>query len=578
MSIRNHFFSAVILVMALAYLSEPMSSRTAGQASRGKRGGRLVLSKSAGPRTFNRLFAFDEQTTSITNCLVGHLIRINRQTQQPEPELAQSWKVSPDGKRVTFSLRPGLKFSDGQPASADDVVFSFQVINDPRVNSAASDQFNFEGQRVRVEKIDAVTVAFSFPILHAAAVRLFDGVPIMPRHVLEVPYRAGKIDQTFGLATPAEQIVGLGPFKLKTYLAGQRVTLQRNDYYWKTAPNGERLPFLDEIVLTIDENRNTQLLKFQQGETDLLSPVNADDLSSLGALERQGRIKVHDLGPSLIREIFWFNLNDGKQSPAGRTPVDPIKLSWFKEVKFRQAISHAIDRQAIVDLVFAGRATPQWAFLSAGDRLWFNPGVTKYVHDTNRAQRLLTEAGFVYRADRKVLLDPQGRAVAFTMVTNAGNALRQKMSALIQDDLAKIGIRVSLAAVESRALLGRINESFDYEACLLAVVSGDSDPSSQQNVLLSRGGSHWWYPRQTRPATSWEARIDELMRQQITTLNQAARKRLFDEVQKIVAEQQPFIFLVSRHLMIAARTDVGNLKPALLPDFVLWNCEELFRS
>lgn len=552
-----------------------MTSEMANQAIRGKRGGRIVVSKSAGPRTFNRLFAFDDQTTSITNCMVGHLLRINRQSQQPEPELAQSWKVSPDGKRVTFSLRPELKFSDGRPASADDVVFTFQIINDPKVNTVASDSFNFQGQRVRVEKIDATTVAFTFPIAQAAVVRLFDGVPILPRHVLEAPYRSGRIDQTFTLSTPPDQIVGLGPFRLKSYLAGQRVVLQRNDYYWRSSSSGEKLPFLDELVISIDENPATRLLKFQRGETDILSPVNADDLGSLSATERQGRVKVHDLGPSLIREVLWFNLNDSVRSPSGRAPIDAVKLSWFKETKFRQAVSHAIDRQAIVNLIYAGRAAPQWAFLSAGDRLWFNANVQKYPHDPNRARQLLSEAGFVYRTDRKELVDRQGRAVTFTLMTNPQ---RQKMSALIQDDLAKVGIRVSLAAIESRALLGKVNESFDYDACLLAVVSGDSDPTSQQNVLRSDGEMHWWHPNQSRPATTWEARIDELMRQQMTTVNAAARKRLFDEVQKIMAEQQPFIFLVSRHLIVAARTNIGNFKPALLPDFVLWNCEELFRS
>jgi peptide/nickel transport system substrate-binding protein len=547
------------------------------QAIRGKRGGRIVISMSNGPGTFNRLFSDDAQTTAVTECLAGHLIRINRQTQQVEPELAQSWKVSPDGKKVTFVLRSGLKFSDGHPASVDDVLFTFQLITDARAETALRDQFILEGQRVQVDKVDGTSVSFSFPVAQAAIVRRFDGVPIVPRHILEPAYRAGRIKQTFLLSTPPEQIVGLGPFKVRSFLAGQRVTLQRNDYYWKTSASGEKLPFLDELVITIDPQRPAQVLKFQNGESDLLSPVNADDLGALAPLERQGRIKVHDLGPSLIREVFWFNLNDGKQSPGGRAPVDGIKLGWFRELKFRQAVSHAIDRQAIANLVFAGRAAPQWAFLSAGDRLWFSANVAKYSYDPNRARQLLAEAGFVFRADRKVLVDAQGRPVAFTLATNT-NSLRQKIAALIQEDLSKIGIRVSIAALDSKALTTRFEESFDYEAGLLALVSGDTDPSSNQNVLGTRGTQHWWYPRQTQPSTAWEARIDALMRQQMSTINAAARKRQFDEVQKIMAEQQAFIFLVSRHLMVASKTNVGNLKPSLLPDFVLWNSEELYRN
>lgn len=535
---------------------------------------RLVISKSAGPRTFNRLLSADEQTNSIGDCLMGRLIRINRQTQQPEAELATSWQVSPDGKALTCELRREVKFSDGAPFTADDVVFTFQVLNDPAVASPAS--LDFDGQPMKVEKLDSHKIRFLFPTPYAAVERLFDGVPILPKHILEPAYREGKFAQAWTLSTPPEQVVGLGPFRLREYVAGQHISLVRNEHYWKTDAAGKRLPYLDELVFNIDPDRNTQLLKFQQGETDLLSPVNADDVAALASLEQQSKIKITDLGPSLIREIFWFNLNDGKQKN-GKPFVDPVKLGWFKDVRFRQAVSHAIDREAIANLVFAGKASPQYGFLSAGDKLWFNPEVKKYPHDLERAKSLLAEAGFRFQNDNE-LLDPQGRPVNFTLITNAGNAIRQKMSAMIQADLARLGVKVNLETLESRALLATINESLNYEACLLAIVSGDADPTSHANILSSSGLTHWWRPRQNKPATDWEARIDELMKQQMRTLDPAERKKLFDEAQAIMADQQPFIFLASRHLIVAARTDIGNLKPALLPDFVLWNCEELYRK
>ncbi|MGE0885449.1 MAG: ABC transporter substrate-binding protein [Blastocatellales bacterium] len=535
---------------------------------------RLVISKSSGPRTFNRLLSADEQTSSLGDCMMARLIRINRQTQQPEAELATSWQVSPDGKALTCELRREVRFSDGAPFTADDVVFTFQVLNDPAVASPSA--FDFDGQPLEVEKLDSHKVRFLFPAPQAAAERLLDGVPILPKHVLEPAYREGKFAQAWTLSTPPEQVVGLGPFKLKEHIAGQRISLARNEHYWKTDAAGRRLPYLDELVFTIDPDRNTQLLKFQQGETDLLSPVNADDVATLAPLEQQGKVKVADLGPSLIREIFWFNLNDGKQKN-GKPFVDPVKLSWFEDLRFRQAVSSAIDREAIAQLIFAGKASPQYGFLSAGDKLWFNPDVKKYPHDLERAKGLLAESGFRFQNDNE-LLDPKGRPVAFTLLTNAGNALRQKMSAMIQADLAKLGIRVNLASLESRALLSTINDSLNYEACLLAIVSGDADPASHVNVLFSNGLSHWWHPRQANPATDWEARIDQLMKQQARALDPAERKKLFDEVQAIMADQQPFILLASRHLIVAAKTDIGNLKPALLPDFVLWNCEELVRQ
>ncbi|MDX2041604.1 MAG: ABC transporter substrate-binding protein [Acidobacteriota bacterium] len=534
---------------------------------------RLVISKSAGPRTFNRLLASDEQTSSIGDCLMGRLIRINRQTQQPEAELATSWQVSADGTALTCELRRGVKFSDGTPFTADDVAFTFQVLNDPAIASPAS--FDFDGQPIKVEQLDSHKIRFVFPAPQAAAERFLDGVAILPKHSLEPVYREGKFAQAWTLATPPEQIVGLGPFKLKEYVAGQRVVLNRNPHYWKKDSSGNQLPYLDELVFNLDPDRSTQLLKFQQGETDLLSPVNADDVAALAPLEQQSKIKITDLGPSLIREIFWFNLNDGKQKN-GKPLVDPMKLAWFKDLRFRQAVSHAIDRNAIANLVFSGKASPQWSFLSSGDKLWFNAEVKTYPHDLNRAKSLLTESGFRFKSETE-LVDAKGNPVTFTLMTNAGNAIRQKISAVIQADLAKLGIRVVLTSLESRAMLSTINDSLNYEAALLAIVSGDADPNSHVNVLSSNGLSHWWHPQQSKPATDWEARIDDLMKRQTSTLDSTERKKLFGEVQTIMAEQQPFIFLASRHLIVAAKLDIQNLKPALLPDFVLWNCEELRR-
>src|SRR5262249_35716953 len=287
-------------------------------------------------------------------------------------ELAKSWKSSPDGKTITFSLRPNIKFTDGATLSADDVVFTFQIINDPQVSAPVSDQFKIEGRRVEVREIDLFNVSFTFPIAYADAIRLFDGIPILPRHKLETIYHQGKFTEAWSLSTPPDQIVGLGPFKLKSFTAGQRVVLVRNENYWKTDSAGRRLPYLDEIVFTIDPDRNTQLLRFQKGETDLLSPLNAEDVATLSPLVVQGKIDIANLGASLIREVLWFNMNDGKQG------IEPIKMRWFKEVKFRQAISHAIDRNAIVKLAFSGKAVPQWGFLSEGNKFWYDANVKKY--------------------------------------------------------------------------------------------------------------------------------------------------------------------------------------------------------
>lgn len=568
-----------LLLFAFACQKQSAPARTS------KFGGRLVVSKSAGPKTFNRLFSFDDQTNTITNCLMAGLIRINRQSQQVEPELAQNWQVSPDGKSIAFTLRRDVQFSDGKPLTVNDVLFTFQLINDPKIASAFTDSFQVDGKGVKVEKVDENSVRVTFPQAHAAVERLFDGVPILPAHQLTEAYQAGKFvaaegkeSEVWNLATAPEKIVGLGAFKLKEYVSGQRVVLTRNEHYWKKDESGKALPYLDEIVFTLEPDRNTQLLKFQNGETDIFSPVSADDLKVLSETEQQGKIKIHDLGASLIREVFWFNLNDGKNAQTGKPFVDPIKRSWFAQQKFRQAISHAIDRDAMVKVAFAGRAAPQYSFISSGDKLWFQPDIKQFAYNLTEARKLLSEAGFRWQDNDKTLVDAQSHPVEFTLLTNAGNALRQKMSAMMQEDLAKLGIKMNIGTLDTKVVLEQINQSFTYDAALLATSSGDVDPNAEMNILLSSGGSHWWHPQQKQPATTWEKEIDQLMQQQAMTVNTQERKNLFGKVQQIMAEQQPYIFLVTRNLLVAAKPDLGNFKPAKLPDFTMWNCEEIYRQ
>jgi peptide/nickel transport system substrate-binding protein len=343
------------------------------------RGGRLVVAQPAGPRTFNPLFADDSDSLSLAGCLMATLIRINRQTQKTELELAESATWSPDGRVMTARLRPDIRFSDGQPLTVEDILFTFQVIYDPNIASSIRDLLQRGGEKIDVEKVDDRTVRFTFPGPYAAADRLFSGVHILPKHVLERPYREGKFESAWGLSTPPEQVIGLGPYRLQAYEQGQRTVLVRNPHYWKRAAGGAPLPYLDRIDFLIIPDKSARLLKFQQGELDLLQALRPEDVEALRTLLDRGEVVVYDLGPSLITDFLWFNLNPGTdprlktQDPRPQTNnngpatsnqrpatkyVDPVKLAWFSDTRFRQAIAYAINRQEIVDVVFSGAATP----------------------------------------------------------------------------------------------------------------------------------------------------------------------------------------------------------------------------
>ncbi|HEY4681949.1 MAG TPA: ABC transporter substrate-binding protein [Candidatus Acidoferrales bacterium] len=525
----------------------------------------LTVAQLAGPRTFNFLLANDEQTNSIAALVMGNLINVNRQTQQLEPGLAERWRLSRDGKTLTMSLRQNAKFSDGAPFTAADVLFTLEVLYDEKLHPPLQDAFLIAGRKITAERLDDRTVRFRLPAPLAAIERIFDGLYILPRHKLEAAYRRGEFERTWSLGTPVEEIVGTGPYRLQAYVPGQRTVLARNPHYWKRDGTGHRLPYLDTVIVEIVPSRATQLLKFQKGEIDILSPVSAEDALALREEQKQGRFVLFNAGPSLIHEVFWFNLQPGK--------ADEKKRAWFEDRRFRQAVAYAVDREAIIRNVFLGMAHPVFGPTSEANREWFYSGLRKYSRDLSRARTLLSEAGF--RWEGQELRDRAGNAVEFTIIFNTGVKFRQNLATVLQEDLAALGIKASLVPLEGKTLLEKINRTFDYDACLLATASGDTDPVAESAVLRSSGTNHWWFPRQERPATSWEAEIDRLVDELATVRKASRRRQLYNRVQMILSEEVPFIYLVARDLIVAADARLVPLRPALLPPFAIWNLEEL---
>jgi peptide/nickel transport system substrate-binding protein len=540
----------------------------------GQSGGRLVLSLRGEPKTLNPLIAVDARSREVIALMQADLVHINRATKLTEPALAKSWRVSQDGLLYTLVLRKGIKFSDGEPLSADDVVFSFQVYLDESVHAPQRDLLIVGGKPISVHKLDAQTVVFQLAKTYAVGERLFDGLAILPRHLLEKPYQEGKLAQIGSLTTAASQWAGLGPFRMKEYVAGQRLVLQRNPYYWKTDSKGTRLPYLQELVFLFVPNADAQVLKFQSGETDVISPLGAENFS---VLARQSRnYTLRDAGPGLEYNFLFFNLNDlgEKTSPETRQ-----RQKWFRDVKFRQAVSAALDREAIVRLIYQGRGAPLWGPVTPGNSQWANASIPHSTRSLDRARSLLQNAGFHWASGTpgdSQLVDPDGKPVEFSILTSSSNADRAKMAALMQDDLKQLGMRIQVVPLEFRSLLDRVTQTKDYDSCVLGLVSFDTDPNSDLNAWLSSGATHLWNPSQTHPATVWEAEIDRLMEQQLATSNVEQRKKLYDRVQEILAEQQPMIFLASPDILAAGKNSVGNFHPAVLEPYVLWNVEQLY--
>lgn len=538
----------------------------------GQPGGTITVAVRSDPKTLNPVLAVDESTREIIDCMNADLIHINRETQKTEPALAKSWAVSRDGKTFILHLRRGLKFSDGQPFTADDVVFTFQLYLDQKIHSPQRDLLVVGDKPISVKKIDDSTVQFELAEPYAAAERIFDGLAILPKHLLENAYQSGTFSKLWGVSMPPNAFAGLGPFRLKEYVPGQRIVLERNPYYWKADRAGRRLPYIDQLVFLFVPSEDAQVIRFQSGDTDLLSRFSAENFAVLQREQSAEGYTLEDLGPGLEYNFLFFNLNNlaGKNLPAVAQ-----KQAWFQDVRFRQAVSAAIDREGIVRLVYNGRATPLWSQVTPGNKLWVDSTLADRPQSLDRARGLLRSAGFSWKSDGN-LIDAQGRAVEFSVLTSSSNAERTKMATLIQDDLAKLGMNVHVVSLDFSAMVDRLLNGFDYEAAVMGLASGDADPESEMNVWLSGGGTHLWDLTESKPATPWEAEIDQLMNRQQVTVNYAQRKRLYDRVQEIVAQEVPIICLASPHVLVGAKNRIGNFHPAILEPYVLANVDELY--
>jgi peptide/nickel transport system substrate-binding protein len=538
----------------------------------GHYGGVLTVGQRSEPKTLNPATAADAPSREVIGRLTADLIHINRASQQTEPALAKSWTISKDGRAFTVNLRHGLHFSDGQPFDADDVVFSFEVYLDEKLHSPQRDLLVVGGKPITVQKVNQYTVRFTLAEPYAAAERIFDSLAMMPRHLLEKSYHEGKFAQAWTLNTPPAEIAGMGPFRLKEYVPGQRISLERNPYFWKADRSKNRLPYLDELVFLFVGNEDAQVLRFQAGDTDIISRLSAENYSVLSKDASSRGIELFDLGPSLEYNFLVFNLNDLASKNLGDIST---KQSWFKDLKFRQAVSSAIDRDGIVKLVYAGRGTALWGNVSPSNKLWVDQALPHPARSLDHARDLLKSAGFSWKGDNQ-LVDAQGRPVEFSIITSTSNAQRTKMATIIQDDLSKLGMNVHIVPLEFRAVIDRVFQTYDYEASIMALGGGDADPNPEMNVWLSGGGAHLWHLGETKPATEWEAQIDQLMQKQMVQLNYEKRKQLYDQVQEIIAANTPYVFLATPDILVGAKKNLANFKPAILEPTTLWNVEQLY--
>jgi peptide/nickel transport system substrate-binding protein len=538
-------------------------------------GGRLVLATFGDPKTFNPIMQNETSSVTVNRYLFESLLNFDGITGELEPGLVESWTNTPDGKTWTFKLRKNLRWSDGEPLTADDVTFTWDVIYNPEIVNTLSALFIVSGKKFVVTKMDDVTVQVVTPEIYAPFLENFCNMPILPKHILAKTVINNTFTSAYGVNWKPEDIIGSGPFRLKEYKQGQFVLLERNPYFLEVDKKGERLPYFDNIILTVVPDENAISLRFLSGESDVDDSVLPNEYDNFKTESAKGKFNLLGLVASSDISVLWFNEDTDVNPQTGQHYVDAKKLKWFRNVKFRQACSYAIGRDSIINSIYSGHAIPSYGFVTPGNKKWFNPNTPQYPHDVAKALSLLKEIGIEKRNGDDFATDADGNKIEFVLNTESGG-LFYKIALLIQSDLKQLGFNIILQPIELNSLVGKIADSYDYDCILLHHGSG-TDPSWGMDMIKSSGFSHAWFPHEKTPSTDWEARMDDLMDAQMKTLDFSERKKDYDEVQEILGEQVPMIYTVTPLVSAAIRSNIGNVRPAPLSGYnTTWNVEELY--
>ena len=549
----------------------------------GKRGGSLTSATTSDPITFNLAIAQDAPSVDVLGHLFEGLTETSWLTGRVEPGLATRWERSADGLTWTFHLRPDARWHDGQPFTAHDVDFTFnRIIYNADIPANARAEFNFRvldeatGQwreePMTVTTLDDHTVEFRLPVPFAPFLRAM-GAAIYPKHILEQYVDAGTFHTVWDINTDPTEVIGTGPFTIASYEPGQRVVLRRNPDYWLTDAEGNRLPYLDEIVHIIVPDLAAELARFRAGETNVHG-VLGEEFARLEPLQDAENFTIHRRGPGLATSFLAFNMNPGRNPGTGEPYVAPARLEWFRTKEFRQAMAHVIDKDAIVDQVHHGHGFPQWSSISPAAGEFHNPNVRRYEYNIQRANAILDGLGWTDTDNDGVREDSAGNDIEFTLATVDRCSTCEQIGRILRKGMAAAGLRVNHRQIGFGPLVGQLTSTYDWEAVTIGF-TGSIDPHDGITLWHSSADLHLWHPKQPQPATDWEAEIDDLYVRASQELNHERRVALYHRAQEIAAENVPLIYTTLGERISAVRNVFGNTTATL---YGLWDIRYLYRT
>ena len=544
----------------------------------------LVYAIAADPKTFNVVLS--NESPNVFGPIYEGLISEN-EVGEIQPGLAESWQE--EGKIIIFTLRPNLKWSDGKPLTVDDILFTFnQLYYNKGIPTSIRDVMQIGKSRAlpKLRKIDDRRVEFTVPEPFAPFLRTVGGVPILPEHALRESVTT-KDNQgnllflsTWGTDTEPKKIISNGPFILESYTPNQRVIFRRNPYYWRRDAQGNPQPYIDRMIWQIVENRDTALMQFRSLGLDIVS-IGASSFALLKQEEDRGNFTIYNGGEDVGSTFICFNQNKGRRN--GKPVVDPIKSRWFNNVAFRRAIAHAINRPAMINNILRGLGELQHSTIWVKSPYYFSPeqGLRVYDYNPQKAKELLLGAGFKYD-NKSRLLDADGHPVRFTLLSSAGSKTGDAVGSQMKLDLSKLGIQMDFQPIDFGVLGDKLGNSYEWEAYFGATTGGGIDPNGSANFWSPDGEFHPFNQKPTagqpplegREVAPWEAEIGRLYIEGAQELDEAKRKQIYAQTQRLAAEYLPYIHLFTPLSLTAYRDRIQGVKYSAYGG-ALWNVYEL---
>lgn len=572
----HRLFICVFLLLnfvSLSGCSSLINSRNSSQ---------LVQSILTDPKTFN--YVLSQESPNIFGLTYEGLVTENPITGEITPALAKNWTISPDKKTIIFTLKDNLKWSDGEPLTVDDVVFSYnQLYLNQEIPTNVRDSLRIGESRSFpiVEKLNNSQVKFSIkepfaPFLESTS------LAILPKHILAEKVSTKGEDgkpiflSFWGVDTPPNELVVNGAYKLKQYVTSQRIIFEKNPNYWQKDEDNNSLPYINEIVWEIVESTDTSLLQFRSGSLDSIS-VSPDSFSLLKREEKRGDFTIFNGGPAYGTTFMAFNLNKGSRN--GNPLVNPIKSRWFNNVNFRRAIAHSIDRQRMINNIYRGLGEKQNSPISVQSPFYDNE-IIGYEYNPELAKKILLQEGFKYDEKGK-LLDSENNEVRFSLLTNAGNRIRESLGTQIKQDLSLIGITIDFTPIAFNVLVDKLSNSLDWDTNIIGFTGGN-EPNNGANLWFPDGNLHLFNqkpqagrePIEGRQVADWERKIGDLYIEGARELDLEKRKEIYSKTQQLASDYVPLIYLVNPYALGAVRNRIEGVEFSALGG-AFWNVENL---